>query len=184
MQEIWKDIPDYEGIYEASTYGRIRTKEGKTTFTKKHGARVWKSRILKGRGNNYQTGKRVALWKNGKMKDMLVARLVAYTFLGIPKEKMTVNHKNGNRLDNRIENLEWLTLADNIRHGFENDLYPQYKITLKSKDGSLHKFRSHSQASYWLGRSVGYIHEIIKYNRKPRDINNNYYGIVKGDNDG
>lgn len=184
-KEIWKDIPEYEGIYEASTYGRIRTKEGKTTYSIRHGTRQWKSRILKGRGNHPTTGKRVSLWKNGEMKDMLVARLVAFTFLGIPKDKMTVNHKNGNRLDNRIENLEWLSLADNIRHGFETGLYgTQYKITLKAKDNSLHTFRSHSQASLWLGRCVGYIHECIKWNRKPKDIQGNIYEIIKEKNNG
>ena len=82
--EVWKDIPDYEGLYEASSFGRIRTKEGKTTFTQKRGIRHWKSRIMKGRGNNYSTGSRVGLWKNGKVKDWLVARLVAITFLGKP----------------------------------------------------------------------------------------------------
>ena len=90
--ELWKDIPGYEGIYEASTNGRIRTKKSKTTYTEKHGVRTWKSRILKGRGNNKQTGARVSLWKDGKYKDHLVARLIAYTFLGIPDKKLTVNH--------------------------------------------------------------------------------------------
>lgn len=104
MEEIWKDIPDYEGIYQASSLGRIRTAPDKTTYTELRGVRHWKTRIMKGRGNNKQTGARVGLWKNGKCKDWLVARLVAITFLGEPKgENNTVNHINGNRLDNRIE---------------------------------------------------------------------------------
>ena len=45
-KEMWKDIPNYEGIYQASTFGRIRTCEGKTTYTKRHGIRHWKQRIL------------------------------------------------------------------------------------------------------------------------------------------
>ena len=102
MQEIWKDIPDYEGIYQASTLGNIRTVEGKTTFSVRHGERHWKSRILKGRGDNYKTGRRVSLWKDKKCKDWLVARLVAITFLGKPETNLTVNHKDGNRLNNKI----------------------------------------------------------------------------------
>ena len=69
MEEIWKDIPDYEGIYQASNLGQIRTTPNKITMTNLHGIRHWKTRILKGRGNYYQTGKRVSLWKNGKPKD-------------------------------------------------------------------------------------------------------------------
>ena len=68
MEEIWKAIPNYEGIYEASSFGRIRTCEGKTTFTKRHGIRHWKQRILKPKGETYATGYRVSLWKNRKKK--------------------------------------------------------------------------------------------------------------------
>ena len=70
MEEIWKDIPNYEGIYQASNLGRIKTAPNKITYTKRHGVRHWKSRILKGRGNNnYKTGSRVVClekWENWK----------------------------------------------------------------------------------------------------------------------
>jgi len=177
--ELWKDIPGYEGIYEASTNGRIRTKKSKTTYTEKHGVRTWKSRILKGRGNNKQTGARVSLWKDGKYKDHLVARLIAYTFLGIPDKKLTVNHKNGNRLDNRLENIEWLTLADNIRHGFENGLYPQHKITLVDNKEISYSFRSFSQANIFLDRSSSYIYSAVKKNNKTvKNKNNEIFTIT------
>lgn len=165
-KEIWKDVPDYEGIYEASSYGRIRTKEGKTTFTKRHGIRHWKSRILKGRGNNLITGSRVSLWKDGVCKDWLVARLIAITFLGKPSNKVnTVNHINGNRLDNRIENLEWLSLADNIRHAFNTGLMPYQNIRLSNDNTDL-KFRSMATASEYIGRNKGYISLCLKRNKK------------------
>ena len=165
-KEIWKDIPDYKGLYEASSYGRIRTKEGKTTFTKKHGVRHWKSRILSGRGDNYKTGRRVSLWKDGVCKEWLVARLIAITFLGKPTKKAnTVNHINGNRLDNRVENLEWLSLADNIRHAFDTGLMPQRKIRLYNTDCDL-IFRSLQVASEFIGRNHGYISLCLKRNKK------------------
>lgn len=164
--EIWKDIPEYEGIYEASNMGRIRTKEGKTTKTDRHGTRYWKSRILKTRGTNYLTGHRVSLWKDGKPKDWLIARLVALTFLGVPKTKLTVNHKDGNRFNNNINNLEWLTLADNIRHGFDSGLYPQIKITLlNQKNNQMYSFQSLSKASSFLDRNHGYLCKTIKLKR-------------------
>ncbi len=175
MKEIWKGIPGYKDIYEASSLGRIRTKEGKITFTERHGVRHWKSRILKYRGENNVMGNRVSLWLNGKSKDWLVHRLVAFAFLGVPRNKLTVNHKNGNRLDNRIENLEWLSLADNIRHGFDTGLYPQIKTTLISEDGKHYSFRSLSQASKFLNRSHGYLSNGIKKNRIIRDVEGNKY---------
>jgi hypothetical protein len=79
--EVWKQIPEYEGIYDASTEGQIRSAKGKTTVNKKRGVCHWKQRILKHRGENYQTGYRVSLWKDGKYKDWLVARLIAMTFI-------------------------------------------------------------------------------------------------------
>lgn len=164
--EIWKDIPDYEGLYQASNYGRIRTAPGKTTFTQRHGVRHWKCRIMKGRGDSYTTGKRVGLWKNGKVKDWLVARLVAITFLDKPaKEANTVNHINGNRLDNRIENLEWLSLGDNIRHAFTTGLMPYNNVKLFNSENQF-IFTSMVQASLFLNRNRGYISECLKNNRQ------------------
>lgn len=167
--EVWRDIPDYEGIYQASTFGRIRTAEGKTTFCKKHGVRHWKSRILKGRGDNPKTGKRVSLWKDGKPKDWLVARLVALTFLGNPSEGFTVNHKDGNRLNNSIDNLEWLSLADNIRHGFATGLYPTKAVEL-SRDGITITLESMAKCDRFLERPNGYTSEAIKNGRALYDL--------------
>jgi hypothetical protein len=182
--EVWKDIPDYEGIYQASNLGRIRTADGKTTFTERHGVRRWKSRILKGRGDNYQTGKRVSLWKDGKVKDWLVARLVAITFLGDPPENYTVNHKDGNRLNNNIDNLEWLSLGDNIRHGFATGLYPTKSVVL-SRDGQTFRFASMAKCDAFLRRSSGYTSNSLSERYTLFDADGNkYYGRVEGDNNG
>lgn len=151
IEETWKDIPDFEGIYQASNLGRIRTCEEKTTYTKRHGVRHWKQRILKPKGETYSTGYRVTLWKNGVGRDYLVARLVASAFLG--KSNLTVNHIDGNRFNNNINNLEWCSLSENIHKGFETGLYKnQIKITVfDKKTGTINKFRSLSQASQFYG---------------------------------
>ena len=176
--EIWKDIPDYEGIYQASNYGRIRTAPNKTTFTKKHGVRHWKSRIMKGRGDFKSTGKRVALWKNGNAKDWLVARLVAITFLGKPTEEAnTVNHINGNRLDNRIENLEWLSIGDNVRHAFQNNINTFCKRIRLYNDVESKEFYSMRNAGISIGRSLSYIRYCVENNKKAKDINGNKYSV-------
>ena len=107
MQETWKEIPGYEGLYEASTFGRIRTCEGKKTYSILHGERVWKQRILKPKAcSDYNIcGYRVTLWKDKKPKDYLVARLVCTTFHeNLIGTNMTVNQKGGNRLNNNVDN--------------------------------------------------------------------------------
>lgn len=176
--EIWKDIPCYEGIYQASTHGRIRTVDGKTTFTKKHGIRHWKSRILKGRGNNHVTGARVSLWKDGKAKDFLVARLIALTFLGQPPEKYTVNHKDGNRLNNHLDNLEWLSLEDNIRHGFETKLYSSQKLVVIKIAEKVVEFRSMAQCDVFLNRYKGYTSCRLKKHNSLVDSNGNIFQVL------
>lgn len=163
--EVWKDIPSYEGIYQASNFGNIRTVEGKTTFTEKHGTRHWRQRTLKQKTDK-QNSKRVTLWKDGKSKEHLVARLVAAAFHGLPPEGYTVNHIDGNRLNNCEGNLEWLSLGDNIRHGFENNLYSnQTSISVQSEDGITQEFRSMSSLDSFLGRRKGYTSNRLKKQR-------------------
>ena len=162
--ERWKDIPGYEGLYQASTEGQIRSAPGKVTNTQYHGNRHWQTRILKGRGDNPITGKRVGLWKDGKLTEWLVARLVALTWVPGFKEGMTVNHINGNRMNNRVCNLEWLSLADNIRHGFETGLYRSSQKLVMLKDhrsGKQKGFSSMAEASRFLGKSNGYVSNAI-----------------------
>lgn len=177
--ETWKDIPGYEGLYEASTNGDIRAKEGRTTSSKKFPVRHWKQRVLKGKGNCH-AGKRVDLWKGGEHQSFLVARLVALTFLGAPPTGFTVNHKDGNRLNNSLENLEWLSRGDNIRHGFENGLYhTQKSITISGGEKEL-SFRSLAQCDRFLGRRVGYSSSCLKRGASFTDKKGNIYKQVGG----
>lgn len=162
--EIWKDIDNYPG-YQVSNLGRVRT-YNKTTFTEKHGERHWQDRILKQKLTKLNMY-RVELWNDKGHKTISVHRLVAVAFLGKPSdEKMTVNHKDGNRTNNCVDNLEWLSLADNIRHGFRNGLYSSSKpIILIDGSGNEYSFYSQAEACRFLNRSVGYIRNQIKNNR-------------------
>lgn len=166
--EVWKPIPGYEGLYEASSQGRIRTAEGKTTSSARFDRRVWQQRIMKQkwRGRKGNTGKsdaRVCLWKNGEEKTFLVSRLVAMAFLPAPFEKLTVNHIDGNPANNRVDNLEWCTIRENIQHAFETGLQKNCEkaVVLEALDGHEVPFKSMAEASRYLGHGNGYVSNAI-----------------------
>ena len=178
--EQWKDIPGYEGIYQASTEGRIRTAEGKVTSNARYSTRVWKQRILKQKYSNRKgTDKkdaRISLWKDGKEKTHLVARLIALTWCKNYKEGFTVNHIDGNPLNNNAKNLEWISLADNIRHGFDTGLYKMQKAcVLTDVKGHTKRYKSQAEASVSLGRSPAYIANCKSQNRPIISINGERY---------
>lgn len=125
--EQWKDIEDYEGIYQISSHGRVRSFKNE------------KIKILKPRINDkgYNTA---CLRKDGKSKYKLVHRLVAEAFIPNPHNKPQVNHKNANKLDNRVENLEWATAKENTQHAIklglrdDNINYFKRKVIMMSLD--------------------------------------------------
>lgn len=157
--EEWKDIKGYDG-YQVSNFGNVRT-HNKKTHTERHGVRHWKDRVLRPKGEVYATGYRVDLWKNGKPHTFLIARLVAFTFFeeDIENHYLTVNHIDGNRFNNQIENLEIIPLKDNITHGFATGLYSACKKTevTDKLSGTKTTFLSMSQASRFIGHSQSYI---------------------------
>ncbi|WP_277630368.1 NUMOD4 motif-containing HNH endonuclease [Atopococcus tabaci] len=165
--EIWKDVPGYEGIYEVSNIGRVRTKEGKTTHSVRHGKRVWKSRVLKEKDPNGRDV-RVSLWKNKIDRTFLVHRLVAMAFIPNPNGYGSINHIDGNPRNNRVENLEWCTHKMNNNHAFDNGLIKTgYKTTLiRKSDGKKKTFRSMSKAGEYLN-----VHQsVLSYKKKKSDV--------------
>ena len=109
--EIWKDCKGYEGLYQVSSLGRIWS--------------VRKQRYIKsykktGKNEGYLEIQLVA--KNGKIKYERVHRLVALAFIPNPNNYTIVNHLNGIKDDNRVENLEWTTVQGNTQHAVDNNL--------------------------------------------------------------
>lgn len=176
VTEEWKPIPGYEGLYEASNLGRIKSVKRITIGTDGVKKPVPET-ILKPKTE--KTGRadyRVSLRKNAEYKDFLVSRLVAKTWIPVPDNMLTVNHINGNFQDNRIENLEWVTLAENIRHGFKTGLYDSTSKAVAlthASTGEETKFKSMSEASRFLGRNTGYVSYAISRGKKCYDD----YGI-------
>lgn len=121
MEEVWKDINGYDGVYQVSNLGRIRTKD-RMLKREYHNGYVRKGQLIK-MHEDKDGYLRVNLYKNGKPKTGLIHRLVAQTFIPNPNNLPQVNHKNLNKQDNRIENLEWISLEDNIKHAANFGLY-------------------------------------------------------------
>lgn len=170
--EVWKDIPGYEGLYEASSSGSIRSKEGKTTSSVTCSKRVWKQRIMKQKykkGKNGRLDAMITLWKNGAPHYHLVSRLIASTFCdNLLYTSMTVNHKDGNPLNNNADNLEWLTAADNIKYGFENGQFSSFMKPVTAFNPKNHLdtifASSYAEMDRQLGQYRGYTSRMIGLN--------------------
>ena len=112
-KEIWKDIPGYEGLYQASTLGRI--KSIKRMCKSPTGTRIVPERILRPfLGAEYA---QISLNKDGKKNYTVVHRLVAKTFLPNPLGLQEINHKDENKKNNALSNLEWCTPKYNMTYG-------------------------------------------------------------------
>lgn len=117
--EIWKEIKGYEGMFAVSNYGRVkslaRRVSNHTGFINKP------ERILKP-FKDVKGYLRVYLTKNSKKKFTPIHRLVSFAFIPNPENKPQVNHIDGNKQNNRVENLEWCTNGENQIHAYVHGL--------------------------------------------------------------
>ena len=146
MEEIWKDIKGYEGRYQISNFGRVKS----LIYPKEKIMNIYNFRRDGEKGKGYW---RVRLIKNSSYKYFFVHRLVAEAFIPNPNNYATVNHINGIKTDNRIDNLELCSLKENIQKAWETGLYKVdetrrlngYK-TGKSNKGKKYKKRQGSDS--------------------------------------
>lgn len=122
--EIWKDIIGYERLYQISNLGNVRSVErtvnGRFWYGKQH-IQVFCEKILipQKRGKYFK----VTLSKDNKANQQSIHRLVAISFLGdFTEKKLEVNHIDGDKYNNKLSNLEWVTRSENHKHAFRHGL--------------------------------------------------------------
>lgn len=156
--EKWKDINNYEGIYQVSNLGRIKSLERFRKTRKFNGEQTGyiqeeSLRKLKVVERNNTKYNQITLIKDGKPKTFYVHRLVAKAFIKNPHNKYYVNHKDGNGLNNKVDNLEWVTNKQNQKHSANilknNHNKPIIAYNKKTMKKEL-EFEIMSNAARWL----------------------------------
>jgi hypothetical protein len=144
--EIWKSIIGYEGLYEVSNYGKVKSLDRIESIVDKRGRLFNRTRYgsyLK--PYNDKGYYKVQLSKNGFVKKHFIHRLVAEAYIENNLNKEQVNHKDLNGLNNNVSNLEWVTPSENVIHGHYTKKYQVKSLSLK-KNGVVYHFKSQNEA--------------------------------------
>ena len=157
-EEIWKPIIieknevlyDFTGKYEVSNYGRVRS----LNYAKSREIKVLKPHEHKGYLH-------IGLYKNGKEIKFQVHRLVAYCFIPNPQNLETVNHKDYNRANNSVDNLEWISREDNAREAQKGKSKPQSEEH-RRKNSEAKKGSKNPSATKVLCVETGMVFNCIK----------------------
>jgi len=164
MEEIWIDIENFSDYYQVSNHGRVRSKD-RECFNG-FGVFIKKSRILKQslKGAGYSG---VGLWKDGEYYQFQIHRLVAKAFIDNPFNKPTVNHIDGDKLNNNVSNLEWATRSENSQHAFDTGLMPKRPKVLQydMNMNFIKEFDSCSKASKETGITLCQIFDVCNGRR-------------------
>ena len=154
MEEMWKDIENYEGLYQVSNLGRVKSLK-RDIINNRYGVAHIKEKILKPR-NDGKGYVRIVLYKNNQKKQFKIHRLVAQTFILNVQNKPFVNHIDGNKQNNKVTNLEWCTCKENNLHAFNTGLNSRKLravCQLDTKENILNEFESLCEASRFLNKS-------------------------------
>lgn len=153
--EKWKDIKGYEGLYQVSDYGRVKKLSRKykiyNHLTKRYNIRVVKETIIKGTINKGYN--RICLTKNKRETNHFVHRLVVENFIRKLREDETVDHIDCNKLNNKLNNLEIVSIDENNMRAYENNLRKNTKkaiqpvYLLDNKGNILKEYKSMNQAA-------------------------------------
>jgi len=170
--EVWKDIKGYEGYYQVSTEGRVRSLD--RVVESNYKGNVYKKRC-KGRVLSIHDCRGYNIVSLGKGSKKRLCRIVAMTFIDNPMGKPCVNHKDGNKRNDSVGNLEWVTYSENMIHAYENNLTPPPPIShaisvLCTKSGK--EFSTILEAAKYIGISASQL------SRKLRGIYTNDTSLI------
>lgn len=157
--ELWKPVKGYEGLYEVSTTGRIRSIERTVPHSKSGTRRFPASEKMPTDVHGYLY---CYLYKNGKGRRFAVHRLVAEAFIPNPDKKPEVNHLDGNKYNNCVENLEWVTRKENVRHAADTGLWVQY-----DRSGERNPMYGKHQSESARGK-IAAVHTGLKHTEKTK----------------
>ena len=158
--EIWKPVPGYEECYEVSNIGRVKKIKGANA-----------GRIFIGAFDDYMY---TTLTKDKKGKFFYIHRLVAMAFLPNPENKRTVNHINGIKTDNRVENLEWATNSENLQHAYRTGLHKGVRHTEEARK----KMSEDGKGRIWVNNGIE-THRIKPENLQKYLDNGYKVGVLK-----
>ncbi len=171
MIEEWRDIIGYEGLYQISNIGRIKT------LSKFAGRSNRKEKIMK-QSFNSKGYLHIVLSKNNISQTCRVNRLVALNFISNPDNLPQVNHKDGIKANNRVDNLEWCTSKYNVNHS----IYTGLRKGLKGENNPMSKLTQvHIEEIRYLYSTGSYTQKVlaiyyrVKHNTISRILNNKTY---------
>ena len=162
--EVWKDVDEFDGVYQISNFGRLKSVERTVKHPK--GECVIKGKFLSEVVNKkgyieYQ------ITYNSKHYGRKAHRLVANAFIPNPQNLPQVNHIDGDKTNNKASNLEWCTNRHNVIHAYENQLHKTRPIIQFDLDGNeIKKWKSAGEIQRELGLRRSHIHEACKGKRK------------------
>lgn len=175
MSETWIDIQGYSGLYQVSSMGNVRSLK-RTVLHPHSKTRTYPAKMIIPKTAGHRGYRYVRLSKGGHTEKWKIARLVALHFIPNPENKRVVNHKNGNKGDDRVSNLEWNTDSENQKHAYAIGLrnpakgtahYRSQPVGQFSLDGKLiQKFVSQLAASEATGISQSSIWSVLAEKRK------------------
>ena len=178
MTEVWKPIPGYEGLYEVSNKGRVRsvphpgiTPTGYPYMTR---SVIRKPQMVKGRW-------RVTLVKDNRRDTIQLARVMALAWLDGYEEGLTVDHIDGDKTNDSLSNLRWLSRGDNTSESYKTVTRSHHvPVTLTDENNIPHYFKNEYEADRFLNRSNGYIDSILRkcHNPKAHSKDGHYYKIT------
>lgn len=169
-KEIWKPIKGYENHYSVSNKGRVksiaRTFIGKNGVEKPVHEKILALSPSKSTKRHPIQRYSVELWKDNKRKRVFIHRLVAEAFIPNPEGKPQVNHIDGDPSNNNVENLEWVTNSENVKHAYDNGLIKSGNEKpirgINNITGKVLLFDSVAEASRFFDVTPGAIRSALK----------------------